>query len=94
MNRSDIAWKAVTLGTGALSAYATRQALGAVWKNVKGGGPPPNPASRSTSWPEALAWATVSGIAMALGRLLAQRGAAAAWKAKTGGYPRALEKAS
>ncbi len=94
MNRSDIAWRALALGAGAVSAYATRRAMGAVWRNVKGDGPPGNPASRSTAWPEAIGWAVASGVAVALGRLLAQRGAAAAWKASTGDYPRALEEAS
>jgi hypothetical protein len=94
MNRSDIAWKAVALGAGAASAFAMQRAIGAVWRGVKGDDPPSNPASRSTTWPEALGWAVASGVAGAVARLIAQRGAAAAWKAKTGDYPRALEAAS
>jgi hypothetical protein len=35
-----------------------------------------------------------SGVAIAMARLVAQRAAAGAWKAKTGGYPKALEEAS
>jgi Protein of unknown function (DUF4235) len=94
MNRSDIAWKALALAAGGASAYATRRAIGAAWRGVKRDDPPTNPASRRTSWPQALGWAVVSGVAIAIGRLVAQRGAAAAWKAKTGSYPRALEDAS
>jgi hypothetical protein len=94
LSRSDIAWKAVALGAGAASAFVTRKALTAVWKGVKGDEPPSNPAARSTTWPQALIWAVSSGVALAVSRLLAQRGAAAAWKAKTGGYPRALEEVS
>jgi hypothetical protein len=94
VNRSDIAWKALAFAAGSASAFATRRAVHAAWKGVKGGNPPSNPAARSTSWPEALAWAMASGTAMALARLLAQRGAAGAWKARTGEYPRALQEAS
>lgn len=36
-------------------------------------------------------WAVASGVAMAVTRLVAQRGAAEAWKAKTGSYPAGLE---
>jgi hypothetical protein len=94
MNRSDMAWKALALAVGAASAYTTRRAIAAVWKSVKGSDPPSSPAARSTTWPEALGWTVGTGVAMALARLIAQRGAAAAWKARTGGYPRALEEAS
>jgi hypothetical protein len=93
-NRSDIAWKAVALGAGAASAFVTRRLIRAVWKGAKGTEPPSNPASRSTTWKEAIAWAVSSGVALAVSRLVAQRGAAAAWKAKTGSYPRALEDVS
>jgi len=79
---------------GGASAFATRRAIRAAWKGVKGGEPPSNPAARSTSWPEAIGWAAASGVALAVARLVAQRGAAAAWKAKTGSYPRALEEVS
>jgi hypothetical protein len=91
MSTSDMGWKAVAVGAGAASAYATRRLMRAVWKGVKGQDPPSNPASPRTTWREALVWATASGVLMALTRLVAQRGAAAAWKAKTGGYPDALE---
>jgi hypothetical protein len=94
MNRSDISWKVLTLAAGAASAFATRRAVRAVWKGVKRDDPPDNPAAPSTRWPEAIGWAVASGVAMAVVRLLVQRGAAAAWKAKTGEYPRAVEEAS
>ena len=49
------------------------------------------PCARRTSWTEALSWAAASGVALAVTRLVAQRGAAAAWKAKTGSNPPGLE---
>ncbi len=94
MNSSDMAWKAVALGAGAASAFATRRLIRAAWKSVKGSEPPSNPAARSTTWKDAIGWAVASGIALAVTRLIAQRGAAAAWKAKTGSYPRAVEEVS
>ena len=89
-----MAWKAVALAAGGASAFATRRLMRAAWKGAKGDDPPSNPASRSTTGGEALGWAVASGVAMAVTRLIAQRGAAAAWKAKKGSYPRALEDVS
>ena len=39
-------------------------------------------------------WAAASGVAMAVTRLVAQRGAAEAWRASTGTYPAGLETVS
>ena len=39
-------------------------------------------------------WAAASGVAMAVTRLVAQRGAAEAWRARTGSYPAGLESVS
>ena len=94
MRKSDLGWKAVALGAGAASAFVTRRLLQVGWRATKGGDPPSNPAAKSTTWPDAVGWAVASGVALAVTRLVAQRGAAAAWKKKTGHYPRALEEVS
>jgi NADPH:quinone reductase-like Zn-dependent oxidoreductase len=87
-------WKAVGSLSGVAAGSATRALLRAVWRRTKGGDPPTNPASPSTRWSEALIWAAASGVAMAVTRLIAQRGAAEAWKASTGSYPAGLETVS
>ena len=87
-------WKVVGLASGAAAGAATRTALRTGWRRARGSEPPANPASPSTSWPEALIWALASGVAMAVTRLVAQRGAAEAWKASTGSYPAGLETVS
>ena len=87
-------WKVVALASGAAAGAATRSVLHFGWRRAKGSEPPANPASPRTSWPEALIWAAASGVAMAVTRLVAQRGAAEAWKASTGRYPAELESVS
>ncbi len=87
-------WKVVGTLTGILSGMATKKVLQAGWKKVRGGDPPTNPAAPGTSWKEALIWAASSGVAMAVTRMVAQRGAAEAWKAKKGSYPPGLETVS
>lgn len=80
--------------SGIVAGSATRALLKACWRKTRGGEPPTNPASPSTKWSEALIWAVASGVAMAVTRLIAQRGAAEAWKATSGSYPPGLETVS
>ncbi len=94
MGDRDIVWKGVGAASGALAGMATRKLLTSAWRRTKGGNPPTNPASPSTTWSEALVWAISSGVALAVTRLVAQRGAAEAWRKATGSYPRSLETVS
>ena len=80
--------------SGMAAGSATRALLRAVWRRTKGGDPPTNPAAPGTRWSEALIWAGASGVALAVTRLIAQRGAAEAWKARSGTYPPGLETVS
>lgn len=87
-------WKLVGGVAGAVAGAATRRLLRAGWRRTRGGDPPTNPASPSTRWSEAIGWALASGVAMGVTRLVSQRGAAGAWKAATGRYPKGLETVS
>lgn len=91
MTNGRMVWKAVGSLSGVAAGWATRALLRAGWRRLKGGDPPANPASPGTNWSEALIWAASSGVAIAVTRLVAQRGAAEAWKATTGDYPAGLE---
>jgi len=73
------------------TGIAMRKALDAAWRAARHDDPPRNPAAPGTAWAEALAWAAVSGIAVAAARLIATRGAAATWKTLTGQLPPGLE---
>ena len=87
-------WKAVGSLSGMAAGWATRVLLRAGWRRTRGGDPPANPAAPGTAWSEAIIWAAASGVAIAVTRLVAQRGAAEAWKATTGSYPAGLETVS
>jgi hypothetical protein len=86
-----VVWKGVGLASGLAVGLATRKVMIVGWERLRGESPPANPASPKTTWVEALAWATASGVALAIARLVAERGAAEAWKATTGSYPPGLE---
>jgi hypothetical protein len=87
----DQLWRLTGMASGALAAMATRRLLVGFWKTYRGTEPPSNPAAKGTTWPEALAWAAVSGAALGVAKMLMERGAAEAWKVASGAYPADLE---
>jgi hypothetical protein len=91
MAAAKIMWKCLALTSGLLAAKATRSALDKGWRRKVGDDPPRNPAAPGTDWKQAVAWATVSGTALALARLAATHGAAKAWQKTTGSLPPGME---
>jgi hypothetical protein len=87
-----VSWKLVGgLGT-VLVGNAARNALESGYKSATGKIPPANPEDPDVEWREAVTWAIVSGVVMALARLLFQRAAAGAWVKYKGELPPGLEK--
>ena len=85
------AWRALGLVAAVLAASVTRKALDSAYKSVRGSDPPANPASPETTWGEAVMWAALTGVAIAVARMVAARGAAAGWRRATGSLPPGLE---
>jgi hypothetical protein len=86
-----IGWRIVALAFAVPTGIAVRKAIDAAWRKAKHDDPPKNPAAPGTQWSEALAWAAVSGVAVAAARMVAARGAAATWKSLTGKLPPGVE---
>ena len=86
-----VLWKLVGILSGLAAAKAGRSVMDKVWSRARGGEPPRNPAAPGTTWGEALGWAVASGVAVAIARLLATRGAAGAWQKAAGHLPPGLE---
>jgi hypothetical protein len=73
-------WRAIVIGTGALTGLATQRVIELVWTAVRGSKPPKLAADRSSPWPEAVSWAVATGVGVGVARLLAVRAAAALWE--------------
>ncbi len=84
-------WQIVGAVSGIAAGAVTRKVMVFVWTRVRDEAPPTNPAAPRVTWAQALVWTVSSGVALAVARLVAQRGAAEAWKAVTGDYPAALD---
>lgn len=91
---SKMGWK-VFGGVSAMAAgIVARKLLTTVWTKSTGKNPPVNPASATTSWPEAIGWAALSGTAYGVARVVAQRKAADTWLKASGSLPPGMEEVS
>jgi hypothetical protein len=73
------------------ATVAARRALSVTWKLSTGKQPPTNPEHPDVSLGEAVVWASASGVAVGLARMLASRQAADYYRRSTGRLPGNLE---
>jgi hypothetical protein len=79
------------LGATLAATFVARKALTTSWKVATGKNPPQNPAHPDVTMAEAVAWASASGLAVGLARMLASRKAADYYRKSTGHLPANLE---
>lgn len=84
-------WSAYGFGATLLATIVARKAMNTSWKVATGRKPPVNAAHPDVSMGEAVAWATASGVAIGLARMLASRKAADYYRRSTGHLPANLE---
>lgn len=89
-----VGYKLLATLSSVLGAYLARKVLAFSWQRATGGEPPANPEHPSVTWPEALAWAVVSGAVMGVARMAAQRQVAQSWQKATGALPPGLEESA
>ena len=89
---SSKVWTVFSLVAGLGAATATRRLLDRSWKVAAGKNPPENPADPDVGLGEAVLWASLTGAAVALARMVAQRRAASYYTRSTGHLPPGLRK--
>lgn len=62
------------------------------WTAARPDDPPKDPKKADTGWADAITWAAISGVGVALAKLLTTKGAAGAWKAVVGTPPPGYDK--
>jgi hypothetical protein len=87
---NSILWKALSAVSAVAAAAAADRTLTLLWRGATGDRPPTIPEDPETSWPEALAWAALSGTVMGVARMIATREAARYYVRSTGELPKAL----
>lgn len=84
-------WSVYGLLATVVATFLARKALIAAWRAATGKQPPQNPAHPDVSMGEAVAWASASGVAVGLARMLASRKAADYYRRSTGRLPANLD---
>lgn len=84
-------WSVYGLAATVGATVVARKAMNTSWKVATGKNPPENAAHPDVSIGEALAWATVSGVAVGVARMFASRKAANYYRRSTGHLPPNLE---
>ncbi len=84
-------WSVMGLAATVGATVAARKALTTTWRVATGKKPPVNPAHPDVSVGEAVAWASASGLAVGLARMMASRSAAEYYRKSTGHLPANLE---
>ncbi len=83
-------WTAFSLASALGAAALVKKGLNTTWRATTGKNPPANPADPDVDMWEAVAWAAVSGTAIAIARMLAARRAAEYYARSTGHLPPGL----
>ena len=85
-------WAIMSLGSALGAAAVARKLLDKGWQASTGRKPPANPADPDVGVWEAVSWAAVTGAAVALARMFAQRRAASYYARSAGHLPPQLAK--
>ena len=89
---SSKVWTVFSLVTALGAAAVARKTLDKSWKVATGKKPPENPADPDIDIWEAVSWAVVTGAAVALAKMYAQRRAANYYVKSTGQLPPPLRR--
>jgi hypothetical protein len=84
-------YKLLTSLGAATGAFVARKLMSVIWKAVTGRTPPDKPESLDVDLAEAVAWAVVSGAAVGVARVLAQRRVTATWHKANGDLPEGVD---
>ncbi|HZJ07461.1 MAG TPA: DUF4235 domain-containing protein [Nocardioidaceae bacterium] len=94
MAKASKVWSVYGLAATVVATIVARKAMTTSWKVATGKNPPQNPAHPDVSMAEAIAWATASGVAIGVARMLASRKAAIYYRNSTGHLPPNLDDVS
>jgi hypothetical protein len=83
----SIAWKITTIAIGIPVGIAVRKALERAWTTARPNRPPSAAGDPDGSWGDALVWAALSAIGVAVAQLVTVKGASTVWRKLIGADP-------
>jgi len=81
--------KVVTIAIGIPVGILAKRAVEKAWLAARPEDPPRKPNDPDVSWGDALGWAALSAVGVAVADLVTTKGAASVWRSLTGGEPAA-----
>lgn len=82
-----VTWQLVAGGAALVAGWAARQATAAIWDQISDVDHVDASRDDAVEWRQALGWAVFAGVSAGVARVLAKRGASAAWESVTGSTP-------
>jgi Protein of unknown function (DUF4235) len=79
-----VGYKLVGIAFAVPTGIIIKKGVDAVWRRARGTEPPRNAKAPENDWADVLLWAAASGTAVALGQVIASRGAEKTYRAITG----------
>ncbi|MDQ3178147.1 MAG: DUF4235 domain-containing protein [Actinomycetota bacterium] len=83
-------WNGIATTSAVTAVIAAKPVVERIWRATFRSEPPGNPAADEVQWRDALAWSVFTGAVVGVIRLVAQRGAASAWRKRRGMFPPGL----
>ncbi|MBV9594386.1 MAG: DUF4235 domain-containing protein [Actinobacteria bacterium] len=81
------AFKLISLAVRIPVGIATRKAVEKVWLGIRPGDPSHDPRDPDASWGDAIGWALVSALGVAVAELVTTKGASEVWRTVVGTEP-------
>lgn len=86
MEQREMVWRVASGAAGMAAGLGARALVKKLW-GVTGPDDEPAPSDPRTPWATAISWTVATGVAVAVARLVAMRGAAKAWEVATDELP-------
>ena len=77
----------MTIAVGIPVGIAAKKTIEKAWTTVRPGNPPRMARDPDASWGDALAWAALSGLGVAIAQLVTTKSAASLWRRLVGAEP-------
>ena len=82
-----IGWRITTIAVGIPVGIAVKKAVEAAWAKARPGDPPRTARDPDATWGDALGWAALSALGVAITQLVTTKGAASLWRKLIGTDP-------
>ena len=89
----NIGWKITTIAIGIPVGIAAKKGVDRAWAAARPDKPPRAAKDPDVSWGDALGWAALSAVGVAVAELVTMKGASTIWRSLVGAEPPPVKKA-